>query len=65
MSDNWLPRWTSVDERFPAASDGDWVLARDDCGRTHYIEARFVFPNSDEITHWMSIPELPDSEVTE
>ena len=51
------PQWISVDEWFPKEADGMWVMVRDDRGQYNYIEARFVFPNSDEITHWMPIPE--------
>ena len=54
------PQWISVDERFPKEADGMWVMVRDDRGQYNYIEARFVFPNSDEITHWMPIPTLEE-----
>jgi hypothetical protein len=50
------PQWISVDERFPKEADGMRVMVRDDGGQYNYVEARFVFPNRDEITHWMPIP---------
>ena len=51
------PQWIPVSERLPER-DSRMVFAMDDQGLSYVMRGKLVCANTDEMTHWMPIPEL-------